>query len=498
MCRINNLTIEPFSKFSAEEEKEILKDIFFYPQFYKQLLNLLKEGNSRFILGQRGQGKSAIIYRLFDDLQSQDTMPLLITKYDGIPATDNSKYFIYKIIQAITLGLSKKFFESPKLLRLLSSLQRERLNHFIEMFYDPCWAPEFMEKAKHVKMHKIKRFFVRIFNKNIDLINNIADGAVKLTSETIRKSLGFDIPVELSASSQQYFKSVNLNEFKPFKIQEVDSVEKEDLDAMLATLMGIADKIGLKSIVVLFDQVDEYPLINSNIDAVSDFMKAFLSDTNFLYTNRLGVIFTLWSEAKQSLNIKGVRFDKFQDIDIRWKDEDLEEMINHRLKFYSKNPDAPVSMDSLIVDDYTRKEILALAGKSPRSLLILLSKIFYADERDQIVSFLPSSISSGMISFCKSFDYVSLMPYKMSKREDLNKWISKVLAIKKITFTIDDYIDENQIKPKKNAITHIEELKKFGFVRDSIVPDEKGRQVYEVAEPRLRFLIARNILTIED
>ena len=95
MCRIINLSIDPFSKFSAEEEKDYLKDIFYYPPFYRQLLSLLKEGNSRFILGQRGQGKSAIIYRLFDDLQSQDTLPLLITKYDGIPVSNNSKYFIY-------------------------------------------------------------------------------------------------------------------------------------------------------------------------------------------------------------------------------------------------------------------------------------------------------------------------------------------------------------------------------------------------------------------
>ncbi len=451
MCRIINLSIDPFSKFSAEEEKDYLKDIFYYPPFYRQLLSLLKEGNSRFILGQRGQGKSAIIYRLFDDLQSQDTLPLLITKYDGIPVSNNSKYFIYKIIQAITLGLAKSFFLTPSLTKKLSSIQKKRFNHLIEMFYDPSWAPEFMEEAKHVKIHKIKRWFINLFNKNVKLINNIADGAIKLTSETIRNSIGLNLPIESDLYQQNYFKTISLNEFKQFKIQDVEQVEREDLDSMLAVLMGISDKINFKSIVVLFDQIDEFPIINSSIDAVSDFVKSFLQDTNFLYTNKLGVIFTLWSEAKQSLNVKGVRFDKFQDIDIRWKNEDLEKMINHRLAYYSVNHNSPVTLSSLIPNDYSRQEVIDLAGKSPRSLLILLSKILYDDERNDIDSFSQASIYSGMINFCKSFDYVSLMPYKMAKREDINNWISKVLCVRKIVFSLEEYSEANHIRPKKKC-----------------------------------------------
>jgi hypothetical protein len=54
----------PFSKFSAEEEIEFHNEIFYEPTFYQTLLDDLKSGTSRFILGQRGHGKSSIIHKL--------------------------------------------------------------------------------------------------------------------------------------------------------------------------------------------------------------------------------------------------------------------------------------------------------------------------------------------------------------------------------------------------------------------------------------------------
>ena len=60
MSRINNISNHPFAQYSAEEESDI-EAIYYKQQYYQELLDLTKNGVSRFILGQRGQGKSATI-----------------------------------------------------------------------------------------------------------------------------------------------------------------------------------------------------------------------------------------------------------------------------------------------------------------------------------------------------------------------------------------------------------------------------------------------------
>lgn len=43
----------------------------------------------------------------------------------------------------------------------------------------------------------------------------------------------------------------------------------------------------------------------------------------------LSIVFSIWSDAKRSLKNKaGVRFDKFEDINIEWSNHELEKLIN--------------------------------------------------------------------------------------------------------------------------------------------------------------------------
>ncbi len=79
----------PFSKFSAEDERNYLKEIYEKPRFYQTLLDELAEGNSRYLLGERGVGKSALMFYLIEDLKSRDIYPVLIDEYDGTQIKNN-------------------------------------------------------------------------------------------------------------------------------------------------------------------------------------------------------------------------------------------------------------------------------------------------------------------------------------------------------------------------------------------------------------------------
>ena len=85
----NNLGLlkNPFSKFSAEEEIEFHNEIFYEPNFYQTLLDDLKSGTSRFILGQRGHGKSSIIHKLKNDLEKSQILTIIIDRFDAVSYT---------------------------------------------------------------------------------------------------------------------------------------------------------------------------------------------------------------------------------------------------------------------------------------------------------------------------------------------------------------------------------------------------------------------------
>lgn len=263
------------------------------------------------------------------------------------------------------MGLAKRFSEDKSLLKHLSKCQRTKFNVLLEMFYDIKWAPDFVETANTIRNKKRTIWWQRKWNNNLKHINDIADGVLRVTAEIIRRTLFGDSSFNFDDAHHDYFSTINVDKFNSFTIDGVDNVDLRELMDMLGLLLDLSKDVGFESIIILFDKIDEYPLLKSDVEKVSVFMQDLLSDTDFLYTPKLGVVFSLWSEVKRNLNSKGIRFDKFQDVDIRWKDEDLERIMNHRLAFYSINKESPVTLGALIPEDSTKKLVLELADKSP-------------------------------------------------------------------------------------------------------------------------------------
>lgn len=57
----------PFARFSVEEEKQYLRQIFVVPKYYSTIVSDIKSRASRFVFGARGAGKSALILKIIDD-----------------------------------------------------------------------------------------------------------------------------------------------------------------------------------------------------------------------------------------------------------------------------------------------------------------------------------------------------------------------------------------------------------------------------------------------
>ena len=497
MSKFKNLNGNPFSQFSAEEELDFLKEIYYKPHYYDELKTNATNGSTRILIGQRGQGKSATIHFLFEDLKDNNTLPLLISRYDGVPLTSNEPYFLYLIMRTLTNGIAKHLFEEKKARKKLSSIQKKRLSFFVELFYDPEISEEYIEEAKVIKNKKRLNKFILFFNSNLKLINKIADGLVKMTSDIVRKSIGLNVPdADISDVAHEYFSSIKMSEIRSINMDEIASIDKGKLTQMLKQLIEIANSIGYQSVVIFFDQMDEFKQVSTDVNKVADFIVDILSDIELLYTRHLSIIFSLWSEVKRKLNNR-IRFDKFKNIDIEWRQEELARIVDKRLLYYSIDKSQPVTLESLIPDDNNKRLVLDLADKSPRSLIRLLNDLYNSDvDANESLSFSPNAFTKGIMDFCVNFDYESMQPSKVDNKQNYYSWLEKVLSCKKASISADDIVSEFSVN-NKTAAKHIAELEKLGIVEKTLYLNDKGNPFYDVKDPRLRFLISRGIMKLK-
>ncbi len=117
----------PFSKFSAEEEQIYLKEIYEIPRYYQTLLEEIAEGNSRYLLGERGVGKSALMFCLIEDLKQKGVYSVLIDQYDGIPSKNNGPEFLFLVEQHVVTNLGIELMYDKTRIRKLKKEDREKL-----------------------------------------------------------------------------------------------------------------------------------------------------------------------------------------------------------------------------------------------------------------------------------------------------------------------------------------------------------------------------------
>lgn len=496
MINITNISKHPFAQYSAEEEID-LEAIFYEQQYYSELLELTKNGVSRFILGQRGQGKSATIHHLMNDLKESNILTILIRRYDDFPEKNNKAYYLYSMIQGIIFELAKHLYANSKLLKKLDKVKKNELGILIEAFYDEWLAEEFLKNSTQIKRIKTENFIKKLWNNIIVKLANTGTTIIaKITSQTILQHLG--IVIDPSISDHEYFQNVKYSEIRQISKNKMVLWPTERFIKILQDLIKTSKTVGFNSIVVLYDQIDEVKSINSDINKVADFMEDLLSDTNLLYTHDLFIVISLWSEIKPKLNSKNIRFDKFKEIDIRWKNEELKKLLDKRLYFYSANKHKAVTFASLVPKEDDQNTILNLAGGSPRALLTLMSYIMSEEENNtNINEFSNNAISKGCMTFCKKFDYISLQPSRTGKSNDLMSWINKTLRLRLITFTSKQYGDFYKELNAKTINSHINHMQKLNIIKDRLIPSEDGTPTYQVVDPRIIHLIERGILELD-
>lgn len=483
---------DPFAQHNAEEELRFIDEIFYEPAYYRGLKDTILNNGSRFLLGQRGDGKSIVIHKLLNDLTKENkALVMLITRFDNIPLSNNEQFLLYKIAQKMTIEIAKHLFLDKKKRRNIEDYLLNRYSLYIQCFYDIDFANEFLEKAKEIKKINQKNFFKRLYNKRILGIAN----SLLNTSINVLTAIAKDGFAPLDAIKMEFLSEMQLNDIKMIPFKEATSLTKENYIKIIYDLSQIGKAIGLGSVVVLFDKLDEFQELQGDISITASFCREILTDTDLLLDSNIAVVFSLWSELKREASILGARFDKFGEISVTLEDDEIIKMLDKRLLYFAKDKTNPPTFASLITIETQRADILYVSARSPRTLIRLLGVIYNKQQDRDVNSFSPDIINKGLLLYCKTFDFLSLHPHAKN-RQDLTQWINKLLKVGKPKFTISELQKALGLRGK-TVYSYIKTLIEYDLIRDTGIADENGSPIYAVIEPRIVYLMRHNVLDLD-
>lgn len=476
-----------FSKFSAEEEEDYLDKIYVQPKYFNSLYSNLKDASSRFIIGSRGSGKTALIIQLKKSLEENNVYTFLLDNFENIPNKNNEKYFILEIIQGITSDFSLVLSKNPNLLKKLNKFEKEKLSFIIQEFFKTLSKREYLERNDKVKRFKAKNAFYNFFNLYLNKpINLLVSGGIEIISDTVAKSLGLP-----KIQNKDFYKNY-IPEFKtkiPEKKISFDDYDYNSLKNILIDLSKIIKKVGYHNVVILIDKIDENRNLRGAINDVCNFIEEILKDTNLLMQNDFGVVFSIWDEVRNVLASRGVRFDKFRPIDVTWTSDEILEIINKRITFFSNKTN---NIQDLLVDVNEKDGIISLANYSPRDLFHLCANIY--DEQSIIDSssayFSREAIKNGKLKFCKEYEYYALFPSNRNSKDDVFRNINRLLKTGKTTLRSNDLGAVLKVN-SSTANTYIKIMSDFNFLKMT-----EQQYVYDVTDPKIRYLIENKVVEI--
>lgn len=485
-------TKNPFSTFSAEQEKKFLEKVFIEPNNYKSLKSDISENRSRFIVGARGIGKTALIYKLKNDLENQNVFTVLLDDYEGIPIKNNKKQFLKLIIQETIKLFCVSISQNPELLKQFDKYDKEKLSFIIAEFFQTISKSElenyYNKATKFIVRNRFRQAYNKIFNKPINLI---LSGSIELASDALSKS--FSLP---KAESQVFYKNY-LPELELEQIIKEPNPEKfldnyKSMKLIWADLAYLINKSGFKTLTVLFDRADEYTAIGQGIDSITEFLKEILIDTSLLLAENYSFVVGIWDATKNNFDSQGVRFDKIKPFNINWNDQQLEEILNKRTLFFSSNK---IRAKDIFIDNSISK-IVDLSDSSPRYLFRQLSVIYDTQNNinSKVDKISKEAVSKGQKIYSKDFEFYAVFPSKKGSKEDILVNINRLLKIGKLQIKTKDFIDIAKVSTP-TAINYIKIVQNYGLVK-YIGETENGAKTYEIQNPVVKHLIDNGISEI--
>lgn len=394
---------DPFASTNSLHE-DFLEEYFITPPYFYSLIGSIDKPKSTFVIAPRGTGKTA--QRIMLEKMSEHEVGLLTIVYDKFPIEGMSKIEDIKLedhlirinrylIIALLTELSERGIE-----RALDNYEKTNLKLLIELYLSGISNNEVDNAIKSIK---------GVTGRVNDLWRS-AGKPINSIVNTILKAKGLT-GVDLTLGS------------KPVK-----KVVYDEIESHMNFIEELFNNIGIKSVYVLVDSIDETSLTGNDAKNSYLLIKPFIKDLRILERKTIVFKFFIWDKIEEYWT-QDMRKDRIETFAIEWNLDEIKRLITERLKAYS---DKKIDNLNQILNcsDNDIDLIYIFANNSPRDLINILKYIFDNHLRKSSnINEVPNveAVINGIEEFCKNkFEEIITTD---KQRKDLKR-------VKIATFTI--------------------------------------------------------------
>lgn len=426
----------PFHYTNADKEGDLLEQYFIYPDYFEDIWGDPNNPVSNIVYAPRGAGKTA--QRLMIEKKARKFDSVLTIAYTDHDLSN------FKSAEEIKISYHLEYLNRLLLLSFFNRLASLDNFDYINEF-------DFSERQFIYKLCRIYLYETPIsFPKQaINSLKTIEDHAVDLWKK-------FKEPISdiIKAISKAKGAEVDISRI------ELDKNLKLSHKENFLNIKSFLNRIGITTIYILVDKVDEQSLTGNDPRASYVFISELIKDLELLETPGVGFKFFLWDALKQFC-VKDARTDRIFPFSFKWDFSQIREMLDRRLTAYSSGL---ISNAELLFNE--KKGLgrtILFAESSPRDCIRICNRILSEQYRiDNTVSkFSLSVVNNSIDIFCKE----KVSEFLLSQRN-----INHLAKINGVSFTIEELVvrkvaaDAPAIRNIIQPWTSAELLKKIGLV----------------------------------
>ncbi|MGJ0322546.1 P-loop ATPase, Sll1717 family [Aliarcobacter cryaerophilus] len=474
----------PFETFSAEDETSSLNSFYIKPKKYNSILKSINKNTTNYIFAKRGNGKTALLYSLINDLDFKNSIHIVINDFSEVDIKKEKteisflKLTIKKLVETLILRLINNRNIIDK---INNKVKRDEIATIIFSYLESISKESYLSEIERIKgtytSNNLKSFFN---NYLINISNSILSSGLDMLSTTIANSIGMQSFV--TDKEHQYIKSLKID-----KLRDISS--DNDIKLIFNKLISLIQDLGFSTIAIFVDRIDEYQLLETLPKKISSFVHPITGNTTLTKDSNFSFQFLLWDKLKEPMEQLGVRFDKVVPISIDLTNEELKNILMKRLEYYSSEK---ISNLGSIMNADNIDIVYELADNSPRDLLRLLHFIYNEQENidDNSDMITKEAFEKGLEEFIYEYNFYYNYPI-MSENQKFTvyEFIGNLYTLKKIFFTLKEYAEicGFQNKQAENQIERMIEMKLICKLR------LEGKTTYKVLSNLLTYAINRDM-----
>ncbi len=407
ILNILNIDEDPFEHTDADQEKS-LPDYFVPPPYFESVIGNPSEPSSNVVFAPRGSGKSAQ-RRMIEDRAAlagvgRGFLCVTYADFDQPPgfklANADWAYHIDQINRAITLQLIIGIEEDPGLTDRLSDAERSVLSVCVRQYVEPLTADQY----------ELATAAIRTLAERADIFWKKYGGALGLAISVVMEKIG--IPISGMTEQLDFF-------------GEVDASNRR---SAFLRLVDVSKRLGYESVYVLVDRVDE---INSTFNDPArsfDLIRSLVTDLRTLEAEGVAFKFFLWDELRQPYKEAGSRPDRISEFDLRWRLDELEQILSARLRHFSGGKTSSLNTLQLWGSQYDLHKLVArLAAGSPRDMLRLCARIIQEVSRS----------GDGQLLITDETLERAIWEFSRERSEELTADLSEISKVRSFHFTVN-------------------------------------------------------------